>query len=526
MLFLRKYRNAARAGLGITASGRASAGAAGKTVDARVLADSGGGVPALGNEDRAMGTTDADVFPDEREARNLRAGTLVYTRRALLWLFVWLLTGDFLFSMMETLQQRVLPVLLRAHGASDKEIAVIVSMIFGILSAILNPVISYVSDRTRTRWGRRIPFLIVATPLVTAFLAVLPFSPEIAGWLMGTPFTARLLAWFPVRPVILVFGVFVALFQIANAVILSVYYYLLRDVVPIGHLGRFMSLFRVFGIAAGFVFGFWVFGMVEAHSKGIFPGISLLYGLGFGAMCCFVKEGEYPPMARTEKTGGGLPNAIRNYAVQCFGAPIYGWLYLTRTLLMVAWVSNTFVVFFLRDQIHLSLDTIGKIGAVGSLVVLPVAYPFGVLLDRWGSVRSMFLAMAGVLFALLNCFFFIRGWASFLVMSLLLALPIGLQGIVDIVLTQRLFHPQRMGQLSSANALIWSLATVSAAPVCGAFFARVHDYRYVYLWNAFFVVLAILALTQVHRHWQKLGGHEHYHPPLPGAPPPEAEPAP
>ncbi|OJV17579.1 MAG: hypothetical protein BGO12_13135 [Verrucomicrobia bacterium 61-8] len=466
---------------------------------------------------RQVAQTGADGLRKESEAPDLRVGTLVYTRRGLLLLFIWLLTGDFLFSMMEMLQQRVLPVLLRAHDASDKEIAVIVSMIFGILSAVLNPVIGYVSDRTRTRWGRRIPFLIVATPLVTIFLAVLPYSPEIAEWLMEAPFTAKLLAWFPVRPLILVFGVLVTLFQIANAIILSVYYYLLRDVVPAGHLGRFMSLFRIFGIAAGFVFGFWIFGMVEAHSKGIFLGISLLYGLGFGAMCCFVKEGGYPPVEQAERAGGGLPGAIRNYAVQCFGAPIYRWIYLTRTALMVAWVSNTFLVFFLRDQIHLSLDTIGKIGAIGSLVVLPIAYPFGVLLDRWGSVRSMFLAMAGVLLALLGCFFFVRDWASFLLMSLLLALPIGLQSIGDIVLAQSLFHPQRMGQLCSANVLIWSLATVSAAPVCGAFFTWVHDYRYVYVWNAFFVALAIIAFIRVHHHWRKLGGPDHYSPPLPGA---------
>ncbi len=54
----------------------------------------------------------------------------------------------------------LLPILLKEHGATNKEIVIIVSTIFMVMNAALNPVISYQSDRFRSRWGRRRPFIL------------------------------------------------------------------------------------------------------------------------------------------------------------------------------------------------------------------------------------------------------------------------------------------------------------------------------------------------------------------------------
>ncbi|QDZ16696.1 MFS transporter [Humibacter ginsenosidimutans] len=43
----------------------------------------------------------------------------------------------------------------------------------GILSAVLNPALGAVSDRARTRWGRRVPWIVIGTgPLVVAFALI------------------------------------------------------------------------------------------------------------------------------------------------------------------------------------------------------------------------------------------------------------------------------------------------------------------------------------------------------------------
>lgn len=79
----------------------------------------------------------------------------------------------------------------------------------GILDAIDDPLIGYWSDRTRSRWGRRAPFIVFATPFyallfflfwtppdgqaaAAVYIAVVVFLQRIAGTLSGGPMEALL----------------------------------------------------------------------------------------------------------------------------------------------------------------------------------------------------------------------------------------------------------------------------------------------------------------------------------------------
>jgi len=53
------------------------------------------------------------------------------------------------------------------------------------MGLIFGPIIAYKSDRHRGPWGRRIPFLLVSTPLVVLSMLGLAFSPEIGGFFHG-----------------------------------------------------------------------------------------------------------------------------------------------------------------------------------------------------------------------------------------------------------------------------------------------------------------------------------------------------
>ncbi len=66
----------------------------------------------------------------------------------------------------------------------------------GVVDAINDPLIGYWSDRTRSRWGRRIPFVLFATPFYVLFFFLFWVPPNGDGpyWLPALYFTAILFA--------------------------------------------------------------------------------------------------------------------------------------------------------------------------------------------------------------------------------------------------------------------------------------------------------------------------------------------
>ena len=91
--------------------------------------------------------------------KTYHAGTLTYTKPALAVLFFWLLWGDFCYMLMEAVTPSIMPLRFKDLGASNKEIGLILGTIPGFIYTVLNPIISFKSDRFRSRWGRRIPFI-------------------------------------------------------------------------------------------------------------------------------------------------------------------------------------------------------------------------------------------------------------------------------------------------------------------------------------------------------------------------------
>lgn len=452
-----------------------------------------------------------------------RAGTLSYSRTGLTSLFICLLAGDFFVIVINQIEPVLLPVLLKQHGASDHEIALLISSVPAGIKLMVSPVVGYASDRTRTRWGRRLPYLALATPLVTLFLLITPFAPEIAQHTGGG--------------VVLTFGLLIGLYQLFQCVIDAIYYYLLRDVVPMAVMGRFLSLMRIFSALGLFTLNYWLLGLIETHPRAIFAGVAGLNLIGMSWLCLVVREGEYEKVVDKIQPRDGLSKfgpirAILNFAGESFSHPVYRWTYLSRLLIYASMPMSGFVVFFARDDLGLALSTAGKYIAWSAIAWLPLAYLIGRLMDRWGPMRVMQLGLALGIAGYIASFFLITGPRSFLVATLITGTAFWIVMLAQVMLAQVIFHPLRMGQLSSANALVQSIVIAAVTgpasgflieafrdthwtlPLPGLGVVSLTHYRFIYLVLAVVYTVSLMGLFQVRRHWLRLGGPAAYQPPL------------
>ena len=441
-----------------------------------------------------------------------RVGTLIYSPAGLVTLFAWLLWGDFVYTLMENVMPALLPMALKDNGVSNQAIAFIVSSLSMLVNTVGNPIISYKSDRFRSRWGRRRPFLLVTTPFVVLFLAIIPFAPEISVALGGVGWFAALLKNSPVTSIVLVSGVLVGTFQIFNTFVNSVYYYLIADVVPEAFIGRFYGLFRVFGTLAGLSFNYFIFGMAKTHMHEIFIGMALVYGFFITMMCLQVKEGEYPPPNPQEERGHWW-SGIRNYADECFGHPIYPLIFLTYGLNIWAGAAGVFDIFFSRDQLCLTLDQIGKMKAYAAVFTTLSIYPLGILLDRWGSHKSMIAGLFGGAVLKTISFCFIHDYWSLLICNILSNVPYCLVSLAIMKWLIDLYPRDRYGQFGSASAMTSSIVAAIIGPLCGIFFDHVKDYRYVFLWPVPFYLAGACVAWLVYRKWKSMGGESGYQAP-------------
>lgn len=442
--------------------------------------------------------SDSPRKPTVERHSTFRAGTLEYTKGALLLLFFWLLWGDFCQTLMEQVAPQLVPLLLKDNGAGNKEIAFLMATFGSILATVGVPIISTWSDNLRTRYGRRRPFLLLATPPTAVSLAVMPFIPDFTLWLLGHSWAAKILSYSPVAPVILLLGVVVVGYTIFNMFIMSIFFYFFVDVVPEAFFSRFLALFRVVSTIAVFLFNFFLFGLAETHMKEIFVGLALLYLVFYMVATWKVKEGDYGPPQPKES----FLKTITGYFRVCFRDPYFLWIFATSVVYQTGNASNMFQIFFFRDELGLDLDTIGKMRAWPSLVCVALAYWCGALADRFHPVRMLPWALLIWAGANVVAFFGIHGQWSMLIGLSLISVAGFFGGICQSASLPQLFPKNQYGQFSSANALVQSFAGIFTSMLVGIAFDQLPSYRLCFLWTAFFFAASAFLAWRVYRNWR------------------------
>lgn len=454
-----------------------------------------------------------DARPSAKPRKIWTAGTLTYTTGGLAVLFFWLLWGDFAWSMRDRSVGPMVQWYLSHLKVPGLVFGLIASSFPALVTLIIGPVISVKSDRHRGPRGRRIPFLLVTTPIAALAMIGIAFTPVMAHYArMLVPSGNELLVS------VVCFGLFWAAYELAFVASRAVFDGLVNDVVPKQFLGRFYGLFRAIALVDGMIFNFWIMGRVPAHFTLILCVIAVFYGVALTWMCLKVKEGQYPPPA-VDTTGAGRGGGflrrfaaeIRTYCRECFTNSYYLFVFV---MLMLGTASLAPLnVFQIPYAVHLGvgMDLYGQCLSLVFLISLILSFFLGWLCDVFHPLRVVMASLAGYACVMLAGGLYATTPERFLIVWVGHGVLAGCYFTSVASLGLRLFPHARFAQFASAATMFTSLANMTIAPLIGTLIDVTGKfYRLTFFSGLATALLALVCGSFVYSRFMKLGGPKNY----------------
>jgi MFS family permease len=458
-------------------------------------------------------------------------GTLTYTSAGLVTLFFLLLAGDFAWSMRDRSAGPMAQWYLGHLKVPNYVFGLLLTSFPALVGLILGPIISVKSDRHRGKWGRRIPFLLVTTPLAAFGMIGLGLTPVLAKWLhsLGTPghpfgawlhetlggsaLGGRLLSLVENEMVVSVvcFAVFWAAFELATIAGQSVFGGLINDVVPHSLMGRFYGFFRAVSLIDGMIFNYWIMGRVPEYFTLILICIGVFYGAAFLWVCLKVKEGEYPPPPPVMPGKAGRIAEVKGYFKESFSRPYYVFVFIMLMTGSLCFMPvNAFSIPY-AESVGMSMTTYGHCLALTYAFSLCLSFLLGWLADKFHPIRTSMASIAGYIVVSGLGMMFATTPERFAITFVAHGIIAGCYFTSAASLGQRLFPQSKYAQFASAGGIIASLGTMAIGPAVGSLIdltGRV--YRYTFLAGCIMSAVALIAAWIVYGHFKKLGGPTGY----------------
>lgn len=492
--------------------------------------------PPVGNSDPTVAAAALTQLPPvisspPPDPKPYKVGTLAYTKMGLVMVFVWLLWGDFVFTLMDNSIPGILPLKLNDLGAPDSVNTFFNKTLGYTVVFLFAPIVSMKSDRTRTRWGRRIPYLFWSTPFVGLFLVLIGCYESLTNLVTGGAASAMFMGFelSATTVTLVLFGALMVGYDLANIFVNTVYWYLFNDVVPIQFMSRFLALFRIVGTLANMAYMEWIFPHSMTHFRTIFIVAGIAYVIGFMAMCWFVREGQYPPPAENVDSKKGFISAVKTFRAECFTHRLYWYFFLANTCTFMCALTGMFAIVRNTKTLGISMADLGRLGVWTAAVSLLLQFPAGWVSDKWHPIRvyvvSHIVYIGGTLAACVWIFkdFGPSGNLVYLYWITLLFQPIyAIANASELPMYMRLLPKDRYGQFCSANAMIRAFAMIFGSTAAGFFIQSLEPYvglgryNYIPVWTLAWQIAAAVLLILLYKQWKLYGGDHSYSPPKTG----------
>lgn len=255
-------------------------------------------------------------------------------------------------------QQRLLEVMAAYESAKANALATIKAIAVAV-TMLMQPLIGIVSDRTRSRWGRRAPWIVAGAVATVVGLLSMQYSNSIMQLLLG---------W-----VVAQVGVNMVLGPLGATV---------ADRMPAAQRGV-MSAVAGAGLVLGFIAGMSIAGALIGH-----VGFKSYLMFAAAVLVCsllFVLVARDVPSSYMRHQAASM----RTHLVSCTLAlrdPDFRWVWSARILLMFGYaVSSTYSVYILQSYIQPAMNAAEAAKAVSllNLAALPGTVLAMVIAGRW-----------------------------------------------------------------------------------------------------------------------------------------------
>jgi MFS family permease len=342
-----------------------------------------------------------------------------------------------------------LQVLLGLHAAAlapeAKELVFgVATAAGGLCSLVANPLVGALSDRTTSRWGRRVPWIVGGSLLAAAGFGLLAVAATpalfVAGW---------------------------CVVQIGLNSTLGALTAFLPDQVPATQratVGGVVAMATTIGILAG-----------TALAAAFGAGRPTLAYLACGAVLLLftvphvARSGDVP-LPRSWRPPGGMRTILRGYWISPRRHPDFAWAWLSRLLINFGnGTGAVYLLFYLQDGV-------GHPDPAGGVLVLTLIYAVlvvatavvgGRVSDRMGR-RRIFVVVSGAGIAAALFALAFETWTAAVVGACLLGISFGVYTSVDLALVTEVLpaaadRAKDLGIVTITSTLTGMLTPVLAA---------------------------------------------------------------
>jgi len=379
--------------------------------------------------------------------------------------------GFFGISIIWPLFNSLIPPMLEDLGLS----AVVVGFILtwdNIINMFVQPWVGSLSDRTRTRIGRRKPFLILGAPMAALFFILVPFVRD-NFILIGTAILCTNIGMAIFRtPTVAYLG---DLFRPqdrskANGVINLM-----------GGLGAAAALFGggalyKIGVPLPFIVG---------------SGVMLL---AIGVVLIFVHEPELEEEDPYQESTPGLWDNIRQVA----SGPDKNGIYLLAAIFFwfVGWnAMEAFFTIYARQVLEIEVGTGTQMLTAFAATLVLFAIPSGLVATRIGRKPTILIGLSGMFLGLVVGFF-IRNPTVLLILLAIMGIFWAFVNINSLPMVYDLGGEESIGAYTGLYYFSSSAAAITG-PILGGWLIDLTSHSWLWVFSAIFLGLAAFSMTRI-----------------------------